>query len=358
MDDAPDPTDPVAAALLAWYDRHRRALPWRATAELAVSPYQTWVSEVMLQQTRVDAVIPYYERFVARFPTVEALADAAEDDVLAHWSGLGYYSRARNLQRGARQVRDQGAFPADLAGLRALAGVGPYIAGAIASIALGLDVAAVDGNVERVLSRVHGVPGGRRLIEDVAARRLPAGRAGDFNQALMDLGSDICLPRAPRCPACPLWTLCVAGQSDNPAQWPVRAPKRPAPERAAIGLLVAGPRGVLLVRRPNEGLYGGLFDLPWRLLEPGEERADVARELTQGLRLRLGLALDEAGPEVAAVHHVLTHLRLQLSLAFVRADQVELPPEARWVGLDPPEGVGISTLCRKALAAARPLRAS
>jgi A/G-specific adenine glycosylase len=358
MDPTSDPQEPMAAALLAWYDRHRRDLPWRATTQRDVSPYQTWVSEVMLQQTRVDAVIPYYERFIDRFPTVNALADAAEDDVLALWSGLGYYSRARNLHRGAQQVRDEGAFPAELEGLRALAGVGPYIAGAIGSIALGLDVAAVDGNVERVISRVHGLPGGRKVIEDVAAGHLPVGRAGDFNQALMDLGSDICLPRSPRCSSCPLLMHCVGGQSGSPEQWPVRTPKRAAPEREAIGLLTSGPRGVLLVRRPSEGLYGGLFDLPWRLVERGEERAAVATDLADRLRDRLGLTLDTPGAEVVSVHHVLTHMRLHLTLIAVRADPLELPSDARWVGLSEPDGVGISTLCRKALAAARPLRAS
>ena len=358
MDAAPDPMDPVAAALLAWYDLHRRDLPWRATLQREVSPYQTWVSEVMLQQTRVDAVIPFYARFIGRFPTVDLLADAAEAEVLGLWSGLGYYSRARNLHRGAQQVRDGGGFPQDLPGLRELAGVGPYIAGAIGSIALGLDVPAVDGNVERVLARVHGVPGGRAAIEGVAAGHLPAGRAGDFNQALMDLGSNVCAPRQPRCGACPLLPHCVGGRSGSPERWPVRTPKQRSPERAAVGLLTTGPRGVLLVRRPSSGLYGGLFDLPWRLLEAGEERQHVAGELATATAARLGEAPLCAGPEVASIRHTLTHMRLHLSLHRAPTAAHDEPTEARWVGLDTPAGVGISTLCRKALAAARPLLAT
>ena len=191
----------------------------------------------MLQQTRVETVKPYFARWMERFPDVEALASAPEDEVLSMWSGLGYYSRARNLHRAAAMVVEQGGFPRDLAGVRALPGVGEYIAGAIASIALGLDEPAVDGNLERVLSRLHAHPGGRRAITVIARDLLPPGRSGDFNQALMDIGSGICIPRAPRCPDCPLRRHCAGHAAGTPTAFPVRKPRKKAPERGAVGLV-------------------------------------------------------------------------------------------------------------------------
>ncbi|MEC8422612.1 MAG: A/G-specific adenine glycosylase, partial [Myxococcota bacterium] len=204
---------PLSRDLLAWYDAHRRILPWR---DDGAGPYRTWISEVMLQQTRVETVKPYFARWMERFPTVEDLAAAPQDEVLAMWSGLGYYSRARNIHRAAQMVVEAGTFPTDLASVRALPGVGEYIAGAIASIALGLDEPAVDGNLERVLSRVHAHRGGRRAITAIARTLLPSGRAGDWNQALMDVGSGFCIPKAPRCPDCPLQRHCIAYARGTP----------------------------------------------------------------------------------------------------------------------------------------------
>ena len=179
---------PLTHDLLEWYDKHKRSLPWRDVR----TPYGTLVSEVMLQQTRVDTVIPYYNAFLEKFPTVESLASAQQDDVLAMWSGLGYYSRARNLHKAAKQIVEKGVFPNTLEGIRTLSGVGEYIAGAVASMAFDLDVGAVDGNLHRVLSRIHCDGGDRKRMWTVIEPLLPTGRCGDFNQALMDLGSSIC----------------------------------------------------------------------------------------------------------------------------------------------------------------------
>ena len=200
----------IRARLLDWYGRGHRDLPWRRTRD----PYAIWISEIMLQQTRVQAVIPYYEKFLRRFPTVESLARAAQYEVLACWSGLGYYSRARNLHQAARQIAAAGAFPRDYESIRSLAGVGDYTAAAVASIAFGADVGTVDTNVARVLGRVFRVRGRAksahrtRRLWALAHELVPHGRAGDWNQALMDLGATVCTARAPRCPACPVGVAC------------------------------------------------------------------------------------------------------------------------------------------------------
>src|SRR6185369_3543428 len=200
--------------LLAWYGRHKRALPWRDVGD----PYRTWISEIMLQQTQVDTVIPYYQRWLERFPTVQALAESPLNDVLALWEGLGYYSRARNLHRAAQQVAAErgGALPQTVDELLALPGIGRYTAGAIASIAFGVDAPVLDGNVKRVLARVFDIqtdvksPAGARELWALAASLVPSGRAGDYNQALMDLGATLCTPRAPACDICPVRELCAA----------------------------------------------------------------------------------------------------------------------------------------------------
>lgn len=338
---------PLSRDLLRWYDAHRRTLPWR---DEGASPYRTWVSEVMLQQTRVETVKPYFARWMARFPTVQALADAPEDEVLGMWSGLGYYSRARNLHKAAKQVAAAGAFPTDLAGVRALPGVGAYIAGAIGSIALGLDEPAVDGNLERVLSRVHAHPGGRKAITDLARGLLPAGRAGDFNQALMDVGSGICIPKTPRCPDCPLRAHCAGHAAGDPTAWPEKKKKRVVPERTAVALAVQGEGGVLLARRPSEGLFGGLYELPGGFAAPDEPPAIAAARL---FAERLGTPAGTLRP-LGQVRHTLTHMRITLH---VFAAAPAAPPvatafytELAWRAPDDPAGIGISTLARKALA--------
>lgn len=338
---------PLTRDLLRWYDAHRRELPWR---DDGVSPYRTWVSEVMLQQTRVETVKPYFERWMARFPTVEALASAPEDEVLSLWSGLGYYSRARNLHRAARAVAEAGAFPTDLAGVRALPGVGEYIAGAIGSIALGLDEPAVDGNLERVLSRVHAHPGGRRAVTVMARELLPSGRAGDFNQALMDVGSGICKPRAPRCPDCPLHPHCAGAATGAPTDFPTPRPKKRAPDRSAVGLVFEHEGAVLLARRPSDGLFGGLYELPGGFAESGESPRKAAARLAGE---RLGVH-PGATRELGSVRHTLTHMRITLYLFRCPAPAPHAPAtfytELAWRRPDALDGLGTSTLARKGLA--------
>ena len=345
---------PFAEDLLHWYDRHARALPWRGPG---VSPYATWVSEVMLQQTRVESAGPYFQRWMSRFPTVEALADAPLDEVLAAWSGLGYYSRARNLHAAAREVVAQGGFPTDRAGLQALPGVGPYISAAVASIAFGRDEAAIDGNLERVLARVHRHPGGRAEAEGLARALLPPGRAGDFNQALMDLGSTVCTPRSPGCDRCPVLDHCGAGQDGDPTRYPSPRVKRVAPEREAVaGAWRRGGRA-LLARRPDAGLFGGLYELPGLIFDepPGvvdadERRAQLAAAWSEGLGLRASV-----GVELGQVQHTLTHMRLTLRIFDVEAEGEPTPTRwtaTAWAG--PPEAgaLGLATFTKKALAVA------
>jgi A/G-specific adenine glycosylase len=256
------PTNPLVRALLAHFDAHRREMPWRETAD----PYAIWVSEVMLQQTRVDTVRPYYDRWMARFPTLATLADAELDDVLREWQGLGYYSRARNLHRAARLVREHhgGEVPGDPATLRSLPGVGEYTAGAIASMAFGVPRPAVDGNVRRVLSRLHDLEDPRPAqVRDLAAGLVPADRPGDFNQALMELGATTCTPRAPGCPRCPVARWCLARSRGTQEERPRARPGKPAPRvSVSTAVLLRDGERVLLVRRPESGLLAGLWEFP------------------------------------------------------------------------------------------------
>jgi A/G-specific adenine glycosylase len=267
---------PAAADLLRWYDRHRRTMPWRAASGHTADPYHVWLSEIMLQQTTVAAVIPYFRRFLTQFPTVDALAAAPSDDVMAAWAGLGYYARARNLHACARQVAAQGGFPRDVDGLLALPGIGSYTAAAIASIAFGCPVVPVDGNVERVSARVFAIgaplPGARRQVA-AAAERLGAdpdarARPADFTQALFDLGATVCTPRNPACALCPWMAACRGRAAGGPERLPVKAPKRARPVRYGASFwLEDGGGQVLLRRRPPTGLLGGMLELPgtaWR----------------------------------------------------------------------------------------------
>ncbi len=266
----------MTRALLAHYDATARTLPWRG----AEDPYAVWVSEVMLQQTRVEAVVPYYERWLRTFPTLEALADADVDEVLKAWEGLGYYRRAQNLHAAARLVRERygGRLPDDPTGLRGLPGVGAYIANAIASIAFGVAAPAVDGNVRRVLSRLYDLedPSPAELRERAAAL-VPGDRPGDFNQALMELGSTICTPRAPDCEACPLAGHCEARARGVQEQRPRPGRRASVPQRRFAAAVVADPDGRLLLGRwPADGLLGGLWEFPGAELEEGSSPHDVA----------------------------------------------------------------------------------
>ncbi|HUS28903.1 MAG TPA: A/G-specific adenine glycosylase [Kofleriaceae bacterium] len=301
----------VAAAVVAHYSRDRRDLPWRRTRD----PYAIWVSEIMLQQTRVQTVIPYWERWMSRFPTVGALAQAPLDDVLAAWAGLGYYSRARNLHAGAQTVVTKlgGALPSRASELRAVPGIGPYTAGAIASIAYGERAPLVDGNVARVLARVYGIEedikssGGQKLLWSRAGElmnALPAGHApGDLNQGLMELGATTCSPTSPRCLVCPLAKLCVAAKTGRQDELPVVAARKKESElpilaRAALWIERDGV--LLLARRTPGGLFGGLWELP-----QGESALEIARAL--------GVThLDDK----AVAHHeqTLSHRRLRIAV--------------------------------------------
>jgi A/G-specific adenine glycosylase len=265
-----------ARALLAWYDRHRRRLPWRAETGDTANPYRVWLSEIMLQQTTVAAVIPYYETFVSRFPTLQALAAAELDDVLSLWAGLGYYARARNLHACAREVAARGSFPSDVAGLMQLPGIGAYTAAAVASIGFNVPTVPIDGNVERVTARLFALteplPGVKRAIR-AAADQLgldpdAIARPADFTQALFDLGASICTPTSPGCAVCPWMQTCGARRLGIAADLPRRAPKKQRPLRHGVHFWLADSAGnVLLRRRPTSGLLGGMVELPgtaWR----------------------------------------------------------------------------------------------
>ena len=293
----------VAEMLLSWYDEHRRILPWREITD----PYRTWISEIMLQQTRVETVIPYYERFLAAFPDVQSLAAADLDDVLKLWEGLGYYSRARNLHRGAQQIVENfgGVLPDDTAQLRKIAGIGAYTAGAIASIAYGKPVPAVDGNVIRVVSRLRGIrenvgiPSVRRLLEAEAAALVPVNRPGDYNQAVMDLGSSVCVPGTPECAVCPLRTVCDACAADDADELPVLPLKTP-PKVYEYDVLLIQSGSRILMRRRSESLLHGLWVYP--MLPEWRDANSLAAAAQKEIRLPL-----ESVRYLGEAKHVFTH---------------------------------------------------
>ncbi|MFZ5470830.1 MAG: A/G-specific adenine glycosylase [Myxococcota bacterium] len=339
-------------ALLAWFDRERRDLPWRRTKD----PYAVWVSEVMLQQTQVTTVIPYFQRFMARFADVEALAAAPLDEVLSLWRGLGYYSRARALHRAAQEVVSHhgGQLPPTAAELRRLPGFGPYTAGAVASIAFGEEAPLVDGNVARVLSRlfvVKGAPGDKareaRLWE-LAGQLVRGPRPGDFNQALMELGALVCRVESPSCLLCPLRAHCAALAAGRVEELP---PKRIRPPRKPLALAVAVWRkngAFLFGRRESKGLFGGLWELPSTELRAGTEPSTALRAALGG-RLRVG---DELG----TVKRTLTHRDLTLRLFEVAGARVPSRSEAyrdfRWATPAQARELGMSAAMQCALEAA------
>jgi A/G-specific adenine glycosylase len=326
--------------LLRWYDTERRILPWREEP----GPYRTWISEAMLQQTQVATVLPYFERFMSELPTVNALASAPVETVLGLWAGLGYYSRARNLHRAAQQIAERGAFPTTVDGWRELPGVGPYMAGAVVSIAFGQRVPTVDGNIKRVLSRVHREPGPK--IWAIAEVELPEHRAGDHNQALMDLGARICRPKKPRCTECPIRTHCRGLQVGDIEDFPTKTAKpKQATWTLACALAQAGEK-ILLAQRPQEGLLGGLWEPPMFRYET----TDTAQSaLTTGLE-RMGLTLHSSRP-LPDFQHILTHRKLEVTPFLVEVGGAVRPgayqATAWFTANDRPP---LSTLAKKALA--------
>jgi A/G-specific adenine glycosylase len=318
----------LSTSLLRWFRKARRDLPWRREPR---DPYRVWVSEVMLQQTRALVVIPYYRRFLRRFPTLAKLAKAPLDDVLALWSGLGYYARARNLHRAAQAAGRE--LPRTSAGLRELPGFGPYTAAAVASLAFGEDVPLVDGNVARVLARVFRLRGDARpQAWRLAAKLLPRGHAGEFNEALMELGALVCTPRAPRCDVCPIKSRCLG--RTNPEDFPQRKERRARPLLEWDALALRRRDGaVLLARRPEGALFAGLWDLP-------------AAGLLPGVRIRGALLAS------GSVEQTLTHREVRVNIRSGRASGTPRSADLRWVAPGDLRTLGLSSLARKSLRAA------
>jgi A/G-specific adenine glycosylase len=299
----------MRAELLAWYDEHQRDLPWRGRGGDADRPYRVWVSEVMLQQTRVEAVRPYFARWLRRFPDVQALAAAPLGDVLKQWEGLGYYSRARNLHAAARVVAERfgGRVPDDPNEFRALPGVGRYTAGAVMSIAFGRAEPVVDGNVRRVFARLGDDPAPADAdLWALAAELVPGSRPGDFNQALMELGATVCTPRSPRCGACPLRERCAAFCAGTQAERPLPRKRAAIPHERTSVAIVERNGSLLLARRPVDTRLGGMWEFPAAVRGESETSAAGAeRALREGLEMT-----GEAGACLGAVDHVFTHVRV------------------------------------------------
>ncbi|WFL76552.1 A/G-specific adenine glycosylase [Altererythrobacter arenosus] len=329
----------ISERLLHWYDAHARDLPWRARpGKEAPAPYRVWMSEVMLQQTTVAAVKPYFEKFTATWPTVEALAAADEAEVMGAWAGLGYYSRARNLVKCAREVAARGGFPDTEAELRQLPGLGDYTAAAVAAIAFGRRAVVVDANVERVVARLFAIeeplPGGRKAIRTHAEAITPDERAGDFAQAMMDLGATICTARDPKCLLCPLAEECEGRKRGDPARLPVKAPKKAKPERVGHAYWIECGGAVWLVTRPGKGMLGGMRALPddgWSARTDGDARPPLGGEWR----------------ELGSVRHVFTHASLTLN---VRSLAANAGPhgEGEWWPIAEIDEAGLPTLFAKA----------
>jgi A/G-specific adenine glycosylase len=344
---------PDPAVLLAWYDRHRRKLPWRTLPGEQADPYRVWLSEIMLQQTTVKAVAPYYLQFVANWPTVAALAAASLDDVLRAWAGLGYYARARNLHACARAVVERygGAFPTSEAELRALPGIGDYTAAAIAAIAFDAPAVPVDGNVERVVTRLFAVeqdlPGAKPEVRRLAASLRPGERPGDFAQGLMDLGATICTPKNPACGLCPWNDACAARVRGDAETFPRKAEKVQGRKRHGAAFVAIRADGAVLARtRPAKGLLGGMTEVPTTQWshdfdpETALEHAPLARAAWRRL------------PGV--VTHVFTHFPLELTVYMARAPaRTPAPQGTRWVSAGDIAGEAFPNVIRKVLMHAR-----
>jgi len=337
--------------LLAWYDASRRDLPWRV-AQHGADPYRVWLAEAMLQQTQVARVIPYYRAFLEAFPTLAALAAADEGAVLARWSGLGYYARARSLRRAAQEALSRhGGLPASVEALRALPGFGPYTAGAVASIAFAIPAAAVDGNVARVLARLELVTGDpaaratREALWDCAAALVDPARPGDWNQALMELGATVCGVPAPACRRCPVASLCRAREAGREREVP--PPRRRASRKKLLLACAAVERGGqwLLARQEGEGLFGGLWGLP--LVEIGQP-GEAATALAGAARRRWGASL-RVGPEIARARRTLTHRELHLVAYACKISMLKRGEGLRWAPLADLPSLGVASAMKALL---------
>jgi A/G-specific adenine glycosylase len=339
------------ALLLEWYDRHRRKLPWRPLPGERADPYRVWLSEIMLQQTGVKTVGPYFEKFVARWPDVEALGRASLDDVLRMWAGLGYYSRARNLHACAVAVRRDhgGVFPGTEEGLRALPGIGPYTAATIAAIAFGRRTMPVDGNIERVVSRLFAVeeplPQAKPRIQELAATLLGASRAGDSAQALMDLGSSICTPKKPACVLCPLNGDCLSRGRGDQETFPRKAPKKAGRLRRGAAFVVTRGDSLLVRTRPEKGLLGGMTEVPnsdWLATQDDKaalQQAPVLKGVARWHR------------KAGVVTHVFTHFPLELVVYTASMPLRSRAPDGmRWVPIATLKDEALQNVMRKVIA--------
>jgi A/G-specific adenine glycosylase len=355
---SPQPTG-LSAKLLAWYDRHRRVLPWRAPPGRRADPYRVWLSEIMLQQTTVKAVAPYYAKFLERWPDLPALAAAPLDDILKAWAGLGYYARARNLHACARAVveRHGGQIPATETLLRELPGIGPYTAAAIAAIAFDECASPVDGNIERVIARLYALdlplPAAKPEISKLARALTPPHRAGDFAQAMMDLGATICTPTTPACILCPLNESCAAYARGAAETYPRRTPKREGDLRRGAAFVARRADGFVLLRtRPAKGLLGGMTEVPtteWSKDFNGSRAANSAPRFASA---RKAIAWRKTS---GIVRHVFTHFPLELTVyvADVPA-RTGAPKGARWVEISGLGGEALPSLMRKVIGHALP----
>ncbi len=326
----------LSSRLLSWYRLNKRTLPWRGHPD----PYAVWVSEIMLQQTRVETVIPYFEKWMRLFPTPRALAAASEQDVLNAWEGLGYYSRARNLHKAAKIIAEQfdGKLPRDLEQLSQLPGIGRYTLGAIASIAFNMSIPALDGNIKRVYARLFDIsepvdsPKGEKILWELAEEHLPKKDAGDYNQALMDLGATICVPKNPRCLICPLMRLCEARENGTQDQRPVKLLKKSVPHHIhAAGVIVKRGR-VLLAKRPSEGLLGGMWEFPnGRVTD--DPLQGLAEALKTGYRLRLrktGRSVQQMEP-LGVVKHGYSHFTVSVHVYVCELETMPRAANLKWV---------------------------
>ncbi|HTV67404.1 MAG TPA: A/G-specific adenine glycosylase [Rhizobiaceae bacterium] len=349
-------TDTIAPALLGWYDRHHRELPWRVSPSMAAKgkradPYRVWLSEIMLQQTTVAAVKPYFAKFLDKWPTIDALAAADPDDVMKAWAGLGYYSRARNLKKCADEIaaKFSGTFPDTVEGLRALPGVGDYTAGAIAAIAFNRPATVVDGNVERVIARLFAIetplPDAKSEIRAITDTLVPQDRPGDFAQAMMDLGATICTPRRPTCIACPVNDNCAALKTGDPELYPRRTPKADRPVRKGAAFVAIRDDGAILLRkRPDSGLLANMAEVPtsaWTARIDGATTPDAA-------------PFPAGWQRAGDVAHVFTHFELDLAVYRVSVGAMAAPVGYWWANANKINDEALPTVMKKAIEAAVP----